>query len=195
MNILGWTVMVTLGMNAAISVRVSNELGAGNPRTAIFSLGVAVITSFVIGVIVSIILIAARNDYPSLFSSDTSVEDLVKKLTALLAFCIVMDSIQPVLSGVAVGAGWQAAVAYVNIACYYLFGVPLGLIMGYKLGWGVEGIWAGMVCGTILQTIVLFFMVYRTNWSKEASIAEDRIRTWGGREGSETIDQKNDVEK
>lgn len=36
------------------------------------------------------------------------------------------------------GAGWQAVVAYVNIACYYLFGVPLGLVMGYKLNWGVK---------------------------------------------------------
>ena len=38
----------------------------------------------------------------------------------------------------AIGAGWQAVVAYVNIACYYLFGVPLGLVMGYKLGMGVK---------------------------------------------------------
>ena len=38
----------------------------------------------------------------------------------------------------AIGAGWQAIVAYVNIACYYLFGVPLGLIMGYKLDMGVK---------------------------------------------------------
>lgn len=35
------------------------------------------------------------------------------------------------------GAGWQAAVAYVNIACYYLFGVPLGLFLGFKLDYGV----------------------------------------------------------
>lgn len=38
----------------------------------------------------------------------------------------------------AIGAGWQAAVAYVNIACYYILGVPLGVIMGYKLDLGVR---------------------------------------------------------
>lgn len=38
----------------------------------------------------------------------------------------------------AVGAGWQAVVAYVNIGCYYVFGVPLGLIMGYKFDFGVS---------------------------------------------------------
>lgn len=40
--------------------------------------------------------------------------------------------------GVAIGAGWQAAVAYVNIGCYYLFGIPLGLILGYKVDLGVK---------------------------------------------------------
>jgi Na+-driven multidrug efflux pump len=38
---------------------------------------------------------------------------------------------------VAVGAGWQAVVAYVNIACYYVFGIPFGLLLGYKLNYGV----------------------------------------------------------
>ena len=33
--------------------------------------------------------------------------------------------------GVAVGAGWQSVGAYVNIACYYLIGVPIGVVLGY----------------------------------------------------------------
>lgn len=83
----------------ACSVRVSNELGAAHPRTAKFSLVVAVITSSIIGVLLSLVLIISRNDYPSLFSSDTDVEALVKQLTPLLATCIVINNVQPVLSG------------------------------------------------------------------------------------------------
>lgn len=190
MNILGWAIMVALGMNAAISVRVSNELGASHPRTARFSLVVAAITAFLIGLVMAAILLASRNVYPSLFSSDTEVEDLVKELTPILVTCIVINNVQPVLSGVAIGAGWQAAVAYVNIACYYVFGIPLGLILGYKLGLGVKGIWYGMMTGTIVQTLVLIFMIYRTNWSKEASVAEDRIRKWGGPDQSREVDEE-----
>lgn len=63
------------------------------------SLVVAVVTSFVIGVVISIVLLAAWGIYPSLFSGDISVQDLVKKLTPLLSFCIVINSVQPVLSG------------------------------------------------------------------------------------------------
>ncbi|KAK4263131.1 hypothetical protein QN277_028595 [Acacia crassicarpa] len=180
MNILGWTIMVSFGMNVAISVRVSNELGAVHPRTAKFSLVVAVITSSLIGLLLALVLIISRDYYPSLFANDTQVQDLVKQLTPLLALCILINNVQPVLSGVAIGAGWQTCVAYINISCYYLFGIPVGLVLGYKLNLGVTGIWYGMMSGTILQTCVLFFMVYRTNWNNEASLANDRIRRWGG---------------
>ncbi|XP_017971872.1 PREDICTED: protein DETOXIFICATION 29 isoform X1 [Theobroma cacao] len=179
-NILGWTVMVALGMNVAVSVRVSNELGAGHPRKAKLALVVAVISSFMIGLAIAAVLIIFRDKYPDLFSTNTQVKQVVKELTPLLAFCITLNNVQPVLSGVAVGAGWQAFVAYVNIGCYYIFGVPLGLILGFTFNMGVKGIWCGMISGTAVQTCVLFGMIYKTNWNKEASIAEDRIRKWGG---------------
>ncbi|KAG5050756.1 hypothetical protein JHK87_002954 [Glycine soja] len=182
MNILGWTIMVSFGMNAAT-------------RATLFSLVVAVITSVLIGILLAIVLMILRNEYPSLFSNDTEVQDLVKNLTPFLCFCIVINNVQPVLSGVAIGAGWQALVAYVNIACYYLFGIPVGLVLGYKLDWGVKGIWLGMIAGTILQTCVLLVLIYKTNWNEEASLAEDRIRTWGGHEKATVKDTKNTKEE
>ncbi|CAM8984156.1 unnamed protein product [Rhodiola kirilowii] len=193
MNILGWAVMIALGFNAAISVRVSNQLGAAHPRTAKFSVVVVVVQSTLVGLLLSLVLILTRSYYPSLFTDSSEVETLVKKLTPLLAFCIVVNNVQPVLSGVAIGAGWQAFVAYVNIACYYLFGMPMGLLFGFKFDFGVEGIWLGMMSGTVAQTFVLFFMIYKTNWNKEASVASDRIRKWGGEPDDDP--KPNDIEK
>ncbi|KAL7134927.1 hypothetical protein ABFS83_11G058200 [Erythranthe nasuta] len=188
-NILGWTVMVSMGFNAAISVRVSNELGADHPRTAKFSVLVVVVSSFAIGLLITTVLLVFQKQYPSLFSDSSAVKEAVYQLTPLLAFCIVVNNVQPSLSGVAIGAGWQALVAYVNIACYYIFGIPLGLILGYSLDMGVKGIWYGMVTGTLVQTIILFYIVYRTNWQKEASVAAQRIKMWGG------DDKEQDIEK
>lgn len=81
------------------SVRVSNELGAAHPRTAKFSVLVVVISSFVIGLLISLVLIIFRQQYPSLFSDSTAVKRVVYELTPLLAFCIVINNIQPALSG------------------------------------------------------------------------------------------------
>lgn len=54
-----------------------------------------------------------------------------------------------ILTGVAVGGGWQALVAYVNIGCYYLFGLPLGFLLGYKANLGVEVIYHYSDCISI----------------------------------------------
>ncbi|KAE9454129.1 hypothetical protein C3L33_13969, partial [Rhododendron williamsianum] len=175
----------------SICVRVSNELGSAHPATAKFSVLVATVTSFLVGLVIALVLIIARKQYPNLFSNSTEVKQLVYSLTVTLGINIVINSIQPTLSGVAIGAGWQAYVAYVNVGCYYFFGIPLGLGLGYAADMGVSGIWDGMLAGTALQTCILFWMIYRTNWNKEACIAGDRIKQWGG-----TVDlpKETDVE-
>jgi Na+-driven multidrug efflux pump len=40
--------------------------------------------------------------------------------------------------GVAVGCGWQAFVAYVNVGCYYLIGIPLGVLLGFTFDLGAK---------------------------------------------------------
>lgn len=44
-----------------------------------------------------------------------------------------------IVAGVAIGSGWQATVAYINLGCYYIIGLPLGFLIGwvFKLGVGV----------------------------------------------------------
>lgn len=42
------------------------------------------------------------------------------------------------LSGVAIGSGWQAVVAYVNLATYYVIGLPIGCALGFKTSLGVS---------------------------------------------------------
>ncbi|XP_031101377.1 protein DETOXIFICATION 32-like isoform X2 [Ipomoea triloba] len=180
LNISAWTLMVGIGFCAATSVRVSNELGGGHPRTAKFCVVVATTTSLFIGIILGLIPIALRSRYPPWFSKSSSVQQLVYDLTPLLGITIILNSIQPTLSGVAIGAGWQSYVAYVNIVCYYFVGIPIGLVLGFAVRKGVKGIWYGMLTGTAVQTIVLIVMVLRTNWKKEALLAGERIKKWGG---------------
>lgn len=42
------------------------------------------------------------------------------------------------VSGVAIGAGWQTTVVYMNIASYFIVGIPLGLLLGFKFNMGVK---------------------------------------------------------
>ncbi|CAA3032672.1 DETOXIFICATION 35-like, partial [Olea europaea subsp. europaea] len=91
----------------------------------------------------------------------------VAHLSVLLGVTMLLNSVQPVISGVAIGGGWQALVAYINLACYYVFGLPLGYFLGYVAHIGVMGLWGGMIAGVALQTLLLLVVLYKTNWIKE----------------------------
>lgn len=180
MNLNGWDAMIAIGFNAAISVRVSNELGAGDFQAAKFAVLVVSITSVSIGVVIMAVVLATKDYFPYLFTSSVAVAKETTKLAGLLAVTVLLNSLQPVLSGVAVGAGWQAIVAYINIGCYYLVGLPAGIVLGFVLHFGAEGIWSGMIGGIVLQTIILVVITSVTNWRREAEQAETRVKRWGG---------------
>lgn len=91
--------LLTCTDSFAISVRVSNELGANHPKAAKFSVIVATTTSAAIGLIFTAVALAARKQMPRLFTSDDAVVKETAKLGYLLAATIFLNSIQPVLSG------------------------------------------------------------------------------------------------
>lgn len=177
-TILGWVFMISVGFNAAASVRVSNELGAGHPKSASFSVVVVTLSSFLIAAAFGVLVVVFRRRLSYLFTGGQTIADAVSDLAPLLAVSIVMNGIQPVLSGVAVGCGWQAFVAYVNVGCYYVVGIPVGVLLGFKYQYGAKGIWLGMLGGTTMQTLILLWVTFRTNWDKEVEAAQNRLKKW-----------------
>ncbi|KAF3335422.1 protein TRANSPARENT TESTA 12-like protein [Carex littledalei] len=140
MNINGWEAMLFIGLNAAISVRVSNELGSGRPRATMYAVIVVVVQSLVFGILSMIAILVFRNDFAVIFTSDHMLQKAVGNIAYLLSITMVLNSIQPVISGVAVGGGWQGLVAYINLGCYYIFGLPFGFLLGYVLNLGVQAV-------------------------------------------------------
>lgn len=80
-------------------VRVANELGAGNGRGARFATIVSSVTSLVIGLFFWVLIMGLHDKFAVIFTSSSVVLDAVDNLSGLLAFTILLNSIQPVLSG------------------------------------------------------------------------------------------------
>ncbi|RAL49363.1 hypothetical protein DM860_012796 [Cuscuta australis] len=174
-NLQLWALMVALGFNASVSVRVSNELGAGRPDAAKFSITVNTVTSAILGTVFTVIVASTVHQFPRMFTKNEEVMKTTSKLGYLLAATIFLNSVQPVFHGVAVGAGWQHIVAGVNLVSYYVVGLPIGALLGYKFHLGVKGIWSAMLGGSVLQTIILYFIIARKNWHKEVTEGDVHI--------------------
>ncbi|KFK25316.1 hypothetical protein AALP_AA8G096900 [Arabis alpina] len=181
MAINGLELMIPFAFFAGTGVRVANELGAGNGKGARFAMIVSVTQSLAIGIVFSVLIVFLHDQIGYIFSSSETVIEAVDDLSVLLAFTILLNSVQPVLCGVAVGSGWQSFVAYINLGCYYVIGLPLGIVMRLVFNSGIKGMWAGMIFGgTAVQTLILLFITMKCDWEKEAQKASVRVKKWSG---------------
>jgi MATE family multidrug resistance protein len=83
----------------ACSVRVGNELGAGNPRSAAFSAWIVTAMSALIAAVAAVVVFLLRHKLSYLFTGGEAVSRAVADLCPMLVATIVLCGIQPVLSG------------------------------------------------------------------------------------------------
>lgn len=80
-------------------VRVSNELGRGSAKSAKFSILVIVLTSLSIGIVLFVVFLSVRGKVAYIFTNNQEVVRAVAQLSPLLACSMLLNSVQPVLSG------------------------------------------------------------------------------------------------
>ncbi|KAG8649900.1 hypothetical protein MANES_08G150400v8 [Manihot esculenta] len=178
LNITGWEFMLCVGFLTASSVRVSNELGRGDAKAAKFSVKVIFFTSLCVGVLFFFVCLVFDSQIAKLFTNEQDVIKAVSSLSLLLALSVLLNSFQTVLTGVAVGAGRQSMVAYVNMSSYYIVGVPIGVVLGYVAHLQIKGIWIGMTIGVVLQVLLLGYFTSKTNWDEQVIKVSKHLDRW-----------------
>ncbi|XP_010466699.1 PREDICTED: protein DETOXIFICATION 18 isoform X2 [Camelina sativa] len=158
--------MLTCGLSAAASTRVSNELGAGNVKGAKKATSVSVKLSLVLALCIVVAILIGHDVWVGLFSNSHVIKDEFASMRFFLAASITLDSIQGVLSGVARGCGWQRIVTVINLGTFYLIGMPISVFCGFKLKLYAKGLWIGLICGMVCQSSCLLLMTIFRRWTK-----------------------------
>ncbi|XP_038723059.1 protein DETOXIFICATION 12-like isoform X2 [Tripterygium wilfordii] len=158
----------------SVCTRISNELGAGHPESARIVVYALMFLAVIETTIVSSTIFASRHVFGYTFSNEKEVVDYVTVMSTFICISIILDSLQGVLSGVARGCGWQRTGAYINLAAFYLCGIPCAAMLGFWANLGGKGLWMGIQIGAFTQTILLFIVTGCTNWEKQANKARER---------------------
>ncbi|KAL8144838.1 hypothetical protein AgCh_003161 [Apium graveolens] len=174
-------------LGVAASIRVSNELGAGNPKAVRMTVWVVMVLGIIEVSISTVVLFSIRHVLGRAFVTDDQIVDYVRRMTPFICLTMILDSIQGILSGVARGTGWQRLGAYVNLGSYYLVGVPMALLLGFRLHLKAKGLWIGLVAGALVQSILLAIITSFTNWKKE--VEDTRVRVLEMKDPSENLDK------
>ncbi|KAL1179680.1 hypothetical protein V6Z11_A03G176500 [Gossypium hirsutum] len=108
-------------------------------------------------------------------SNEKEVVDYVTTMAPLVCVSVILDSLQGVLSGIARGCGWQHIGAYVNLAAFYLVGIPVAATLAFWLHLRGIGLWIGIQVGAFTQTILLAIVTSCINWEKQASKEREKL--------------------
>ena len=54
-----------------------------------------------------------------------------------------------------------------------MLGLPLGAVLAFYFGWGLHGLWAGMLCAVMAHVVSFLIIVARLDWTKQAALAAE----------------------
>jgi MATE family multidrug resistance protein len=157
------TFTFAMGIGNAGSVRVGLAVGArdtpGARRAGLLAfaagaafMGVAAVTYLLIpGPIVATM------------TNSPAIAALAIPLFTVAAVFQISDGVQGVGAGVLRGAGEARFTFTANVIGHYLIGLPLALLLGFHLRWGVVGIWWGLAAGLTAVAVALVWRFLRVS--------------------------------
>ncbi|KAL3820196.1 hypothetical protein ACJIZ3_006101 [Penstemon smallii] len=163
---------VMLSLATCASVRVSNELGANKSELAYRSAYVSLSVSILLGFIGGSAMVSARGVWGSLFSKDKGVITSVKRMMLVMAVVEVVNFPLAVCGGIVRGTARPWLGMYANICGFYLLALPLGVVLAFKIGLGLEGLLLGFLAGMVFCLVLVLVFVVKIKWDDEANKAQ-----------------------
>ena len=165
--------MVVSGVAAGSTIRVGNALGrkdqTGAQRaglTGIFLATLIMSTS-------ALVFYLGRYFFPVLFVEESYVIQLAAQLMVIAAFFQVFDGVQAVAVGILRGLQDVRIPTGITFLAYWGISLPLGYFLGFKWGYGLNGIWYGFVVSLLFASVALswrFMILTGRRWKKLPSM-------------------------
>lgn len=155
-NVASVTYMMASGIAAAATIRVGNQKGMGNFR----GMRVAGLSSFAMGALFmlgsGLLMIAGNQLIPMLYIDDVEVIEIASTLLIIAALFQISDGVQVVGLGALRGLEDVRIPSLISLLAYWVIGLPTGYLLCFKLGFGVNGVWTGLLVGLSVAAILLF---------------------------------------
>jgi MATE family multidrug resistance protein len=161
------TFMVPFAISSATSVRVGHAIGRMRTGAATAAQAAAAGWSGIgagaaIMLIASVIFLMIPAQIAHLFTPDKAVIAAAIPLLLIAAGFQFFDGIQITATGALRGAGNTLAPFFTQLVCYWIVGMPLGLLLGFHDHLGAAGLWWGLLIALTGAAFVLVGIWLRT---------------------------------
>jgi MATE family multidrug resistance protein len=147
--------MIPLGLGSAVTTRVGNALGRGDPAGArqagIIGLRIVLLTQ----TISMTLMLAFPGVIVSIYSGDAHVAALAASLLMYAAIFQFPDGVQICAAGILRGYKDTFVPMLINVVSYWVIGLSLGYWLTFAGGKGPAGMWIGMIAGLTTGAVLL----------------------------------------
>ncbi|MHB1021972.1 MAG: MATE family efflux transporter [Acidobacteriaceae bacterium] len=150
-----FTFMVPFAISAATSVRVGQAIGRKDPQGASDAGWTGILLGAGFMLAASIGYVTATHAIARSFSPDPAVIAAAIPLLLVAAAFQLFDGIQITANGALRGAGNTHAGLIAHSIGYWLIGMPIGLLLAFRLHLGALGLWLGLCLALIIAGMAL----------------------------------------
>ena len=147
--------MLPLGLSFALTARVGRVYGRGLKNSLELRVLVGIILTIAMTIVTAVLLLLFRHQIPAIYTSDIEVRSVAAQLLLIAVVFQLSDGLQATLFGMLRGLQDTKMPMVINLASYWLVAFGIGYALAHHFGWGVHGLWFGLVIGLSLSATLL----------------------------------------
>ncbi|MDX1459441.1 MAG: MATE family efflux transporter [Xanthomonadales bacterium] len=147
--------MIPLGLASAVTTRVGNAIGRGDPRSARYAGLIGLLIVLCSQSISATIMILFPGWVVSIYTADPAIASVAVSLLFFAAIFQFPDGIQICSAGALRGLKDTFWPMIYNIVAYWVIGMALGYYLTFNRELGPAGMWMGMIAGLTAGAVLM----------------------------------------
>ncbi len=149
MNFMGLTFSFGDGIQAAAVALIGRSLGEGNPDLAKEYGGICRKMAICIAAVLAVVYFFGARPIMGLFFAEKEIVDIGVNIMRVIILVVLFQVIQVVYMGCLRGAGDTLYTAVASMISVTVIRTIFSYLCGYTFGWGITGIWMGVLADQI----------------------------------------------
>jgi len=161
-------ILPSWGMTNAVATLVGQNLGAGKPDRAERSVWITGLYNMGFLVLVALVFIVWPEELVGIFTSDPEVLALGAECLRVVSYGYAFYAWGMVMVQAFNGAGDTLTPTWINLGCYWMFQIPLALVLANVLGMGPFGVFLAITIAESVVAVVGIVMFRKGRWKERA---------------------------
>ena len=154
------------GMSNAAATLVGQNLGAQQPERAESSVIATAKYNTIFMALVSVLFLSAASPIVSLFTNEPAVKQIAVQALRIISFGYIFYGIGMVMSNAFNGAGDTWTPTIINLFGFWVFQIPLALVLAKTLALGPTGVFIAIPVAETSITITAYVLFRKGKWKK-----------------------------